>query len=549
MSKMKKAWNKLLTEGPKGVFLAINKIRVAKKEEKKFLEKKKEYHIQTEEEIKKQRITVFDNPETFSIITPLYNTPESYLLDLIESVKKQTYGMWELCLADGSDSDHSYVGMICREAAEKDPRIIYHILEANKGISENTNECISISSGTYFGLLDHDDILHESALFEMMQEIQNSQADFLYSDEVKFTDKIENAADFNFKPDFGKDELRSHNYICHFTVFSRTLLEKVGQAYRSEFDGSQDHDMVLRLTERANCIVHIPKILYYWRVHENSVAGNLNSKIYAVDAAIRAIGEQLKRTGEEGVVKSNLPYQTIYRIQYEIVEKPLITIVFCNVLENMLLVDLEKKIREKTNYQQLEFIMHADWNRAYEQAKGKYIIVFDAQCIPLNSDWVEELLMYAQRKDVLAVGAKILFGDNKICFAGLALDKESDRKIRFICQGLSDEEQGYEAMLRHVRNTTAIWRGCMMIEKQKIGKLGGFSKNLKEYEDVDICLKGIEAGYINVWTCFARIQYTAKPENIYYCKENTMKFNEAWKSRILERDGFCHPVLKSLELI
>ena len=278
MSKIEKGVNILLSQGPVGILKKIRDKSVEKKKMRDFQKEVKDIHIITPEQRKYQKEKRFEHPVKFSIITPLYNTPKDYLLELIQSLENQTYSNWELCLADGSDDPHAYVREVCESWRDKDERIVYSVLSENKGISHNTNACIELSSGQYFGLLDHDDVLHESALFEMMSEIERSNADFLYSDEVKFSGKIEDAMDFNFKPDFGKDELRSHNYICHFTVFSRALLEKVGQVYRPEFDGSQDHDMVLRLTEKASKIVHIPKVLYYWRGHPESVSMNLDYK-------------------------------------------------------------------------------------------------------------------------------------------------------------------------------------------------------------------------------------------------------------------------------
>lgn len=274
--KIKKVIKMLIKQGPFAVLRAIRDHYRKKREEEKFRNRVRSLHLISDGERENQKNRKFLAPVSFSIITPLYNTPENYLRELLESLQKQTYPKWQLCLADGSDKEHEYVGEICREYASKDSRICYEVLEENKGISENTNECLKFATVDYIGLLDHDDILHESALYEMMKVIEEEKADFLYSDEVKFSGKIEDASDFNFKPGFGKDELRAHNYICHFTVFKKSLLDQIGQAYRPEFDGSQDHDMVLRLTEKAEKIVHIPKVLYYWRVHPQSVSMNLD---------------------------------------------------------------------------------------------------------------------------------------------------------------------------------------------------------------------------------------------------------------------------------
>lgn len=515
-------------------------------------------HVITRRQWYRQKRYVFKNPVKFSIITPLYNTPKKYLVELIRSLERQTYPNWELCLADGSDREHSYVKRICQRWCKKDARIIYTKLKENKGISQNTNACIKISSGQYFGLLDHDDILHESALFEMMMQIARHNADFLYSDEAKFSGNIKDAKDFNFKPGFGKDELRSHNYICHFTVFSRELLDRVGQVYRPEFDGSQDHDMVLRLTEKAKKIVHIPKVLYYWRVHPESVSMNLSSKNYAVDAAIRAVREQLERTKEPGTVESNLPYQTIYRTRYEIIRKDNSIAVLVHGMHSMQEYDdFVKKIQESADDKKLEFLPIAEdgkksfgalLNQAVSESSARYILVMDIGSIPESAGWIDEMLMFAQRRDVAAVSPKLLFENDTIAYAGIALDYEKEEKIRYLCQGIADTEQGYEAILKHVRNTTSVWRGCFMIERSKLEKLKGFAENLEGYEETDLSLRAMKQGYWNVWTCFAVLRL----DRDYIddgTKKDTKRFVKIWSPELKRGDTFYHPLWKKLGLV
>ena len=209
----------------------------------------------TEEEKEQQR--QYCNPSVkFSVITPLYNTPDEFLREMIQSVLEQTYRNWELCMADGSDKEHGQVEKICREFTEKDARICYKKLGKNGGISRNTNECIDMSTGNYLVLLDHDDVLHPCALYEIAKVIEEQGADFIYSDEAKFEKIPSKFFSPNFKPDFSKDELRAHNYICHLTVFKKALLEQVG-LYHPECDGSQDHDMVF-----CNCVSLHKRIIF-----------------------------------------------------------------------------------------------------------------------------------------------------------------------------------------------------------------------------------------------------------------------------------------------
>ena len=206
------------------------------------------------EEAKAQRETVFPNMVKFSILTPLYNTPEKFLTELLDCVQAQTYQNWELCLADGSDSEHAYVGEICRRYAESDARIKYQVLEHNEGISGNTNECLKMATGDYIALLDHDDILHPAVLYEYAKVINEKGAYYIYCDEITFEgDSIDHMIVLHFKPDFAVDNLRGNNYICHFSAFSKHLLDETG-VFRSQYDGSQDHDMILRLTAKAKLV-------------------------------------------------------------------------------------------------------------------------------------------------------------------------------------------------------------------------------------------------------------------------------------------------------
>ena len=553
----------VFTQGPKAAW----RLTKEKTQRMQACRQMEQIHLISPEERERQKNTTFANPVKFSILTPLYNTPESFLKELIASLQAQTYPNWELCLADGSDTEHAYVGQICCEMAEQDPRIVYSVLEKNGGISENTNACIALSSGEYFGLLDHDDVLHESALYEVMCAIEQKGADFIYTDEVKFDGNIEQANDFNFKPGFGKDELRSHNYICHFTCYSRALLESTGEYYRPAFDGSQDHDMVLRLTEKAKCIVHIPKVLYYWRVHSNSVSMGVDVKPYAVDAAIQAVSEQLQRVGEPGTVRSNLPYKTAYRITYEI-DNPLVSILLYTVKNAEQAVQTIERLLERTSYRPLEFVvwqtldlpeMKAPVRKATvrdrlsdsldEMAKiasGEMLLLYDGAFVPQQPEWIEELLMFAQRPDVCAVGPKVYDLHDCVLDGGIALEGEEQNKIKAMFRGTHRDQQGYEAMLRFVRNVTILNEHCLMMKKQTWEALHGFAYAPEGYEVADFCLKGVKHGLWNVWTPFTQIkqQGTLHSEQL-----DTIAFELKWKDQIANGDEYYHPFWKKLGLI
>lgn len=563
-NKSKKIFGKIKREGLiNAIQNYVNKEATLKKELKII----RDYHLINEEERKQQKEFKFECEEKISIITPLYNTPKDFLIQLIDSVEKQTYSNWELCLADGSDLDHEYVREICMKYMEADNRIIYKKLEENEGIVGNTNKAIQMATGTYLGLLDHDDILHESALYECMKEIQNS-ADFIYTDEMKFEKKIEDSIDIVCKSGFGKDELRSHNYICHFVVFKKQLLDNMTEFYRREYEGSQDYDMVLRLTEKAEKIVHIPKILYYWRVHAGSVAQNLSVKQYAVDAAIKAISDQLKRSGEKGTVKCNLPYETIYRMEYEVPQTPVVSL--CLWTEEK--IDYQVYIKEllkKTSYRPLEIITTAETSFDYDEEQiqiitlrkndyknryewfenarksmtGQYEVYMNCECIPEREEWIEELLMYASRQDVGVVGVSIKNSEEQVVFGGGILDKEEG--IHIMNEGLEWREQGYEANMRHVRNTTLLTSVCMMIAKEKLDGAGGFQTDLGDCADIDICLKCLEKHYWNVWNCFAVMKYTGDKSIKDFWNNDDLLF-ERWKDRIEREDNYYHPLLKKL---
>ena len=269
----------------------------------------------------REECTCFDRSIKFSILVPLYNTPVPFLDEMIASVVGQTYSHWELCLADGSDDAH---GEVCRAVTrwrDKDPRILYRKLDRNLGISENTNACLDMATGEYIALFDHDDILHPSALFEMMQAICGQGADYVYTDEATFeSPDIRKLITCHFKPDFAPDNLRANNYICHFSAFSREVLEKTGR-FRREYDGSQDHDMILRLTANARNVVHIPKLLYFWRSHPKSVAMDISSKTYAIEAGKHAVQDNIRASGYQAKVESSRAFPTIYRIRYRLREE------------------------------------------------------------------------------------------------------------------------------------------------------------------------------------------------------------------------------------
>ena len=278
--------------------------------------------------LNEERKAKFNYEPVFGILVPLYNTDSNMLKCVIESVIKQTYSNWELCIYNGSGEGNTSVDEICREYCNKDARIKYQSGN-NLGISENTNKCAEMTDSEYLGLLDHDDYLHPSALYEVAKALNETKYDFIYTDEVTFKNKITNIVSTNFKPDYSPESIRCNNYICHFTVFSKDLYNRTG-GFNKKYDGSQDHALILELTDKAKKVHHIPEILYFWRLHKESVGLDINAKKYAIDAGIRAVKDFLTDKGIEATVESSEIYPTIYRIKYAIKDTPKVSIIILN---------------------------------------------------------------------------------------------------------------------------------------------------------------------------------------------------------------------------
>ena len=538
------------------------------------------------EERKRQEETVFPKDITFSILVPLYNTPEKFLREMIDSVQAQTYRKWELCLADGSDDAHPEVGRICQEYMQNDSRIKYKKIEKNLGISGNTNVCFGMATGEYIGLFDHDDLLHPSVLYEYMKAICEQDADYIYCDEVTFEgNSIDNMLTIHFKPDFSIDNLRANNYICHFSVFSEKLLEETG-LFRSEFDGSQDHDMILRLTSRTKKIVHVPKILYYWRSHPQSVAADINAKTYAIDAAKRAVLAHLKSCGLEGTVESTRAFPTIFRIKYKLKAKPMISIIIPNkdhrddlkrcvdsilnkstyenyeilIVENnstetetfayYKMLENQPKVRVITYEAEGGFNYSKINNFAAKQAKGEYLLLLNNDTKVITREWMEELLMYAQRDDVGAVGAKLYYADNTIQHAGIVIGLGAHHAAGHTHHLLPKENLGYMGRLCYAQDVTAVTGACLLVRKSLYEQVGGLDESFTvALNDVDFCLRLRALGLLNIFTPFAELyHYESKSRGLdkdgasaeRYNKE-VAHFRERWKKELDAGDPYFNP--------
>lgn len=574
--------NRILCHGnPKGIAHKL----LSKYREKKAIRIHGTGSFPSAAERKKEETTVFPKNVTFSILVPLYNTPERFLREMIESVTAQTYGKWELCLADGSDDAHDFVGRICQEYRQKDSRIKYQKLAKNEGISGNTNECYKMATGNYIALFDHDDLLHPCVLFAYMQAICEKDADYIYCDEATFKgNSINHMITLHFKPDFAPDNLLANNYICHFSVFSRELLES-GELFRSQFDGSQDHDMILRLTAKAKHIVHVPRILYYWRSHKGSVASSIDAKTYAIDAAKGAVADHLTKLGYRNFeIESTRAFATIFRIKYELTSRPLVSIIIPNkdhvddlsrcvesiinlsTYDNYEIVIVENNSETaeiRTYYEEIsrhprvqvveykgDFNYSKINNFGVQYAKGEYLLLLNNDTEVITPDWMEELLMYAMRKDVGVVGAKLYYPDKTIQHAGIVIGLGAHRTAGHTHYRIPEANVGYMGRLCYAQDVTAVTGACMMVSKALYEELGGLDESFTvALNDVDFCLRVREKGFLNIFTPFAELYHyesksrgsDKKDERALRYQQESDRFRVKWADALAKGDPYYNP--------
>ena len=536
-------------------------------------------------ERERQKNTVFDRMVKVSVLTPLWNTPENFLREMIESVQAQTYQNWELCLADGSDDAHAYVGEICREYAAKDSRIVYKKLEKNGGIAENTNRCLEMATGEFVAPFDHDDLLHPCVLYEYVKVINEKDADYIYCDEATFKNgDVNQMITMHFKPDYAIDNLRANNYICHFSMFDKKLLEGT-ELYRTKFDGSQDHDMILRLTDKARNVVHVPKLLYYWRQHAGSVSSGVEAKPYVVESARGAVADHLRRHGFSNFkITSTRAFETIFKITYEIIGEPKISIIIPNkdhvedlrrcitsIIEKstydnyeIIVVENNSETREIfAYYEELannpavkiitykgDFNYSAINNLGVSEASGEYVLLLnnDIQIITVN--WMEELLMYAQRPDVGAVGAKLYYPDKTIQHAGVVIGLGAHRTAGHVHYRQKRENLGYMGRLCYAQNMSAVTGACLLVKKALYEEAGGLDESFAvSLNDVDFCLKLRRLGYLNVFTPFAEAYHYESAsrgsemtgEAAARYNAESARFREKWKAELEAGDPYYNP--------
>lgn len=507
------------------------------------------YNEPKDADLKVQMKKKFAIEPKISVVVPMYNTKEKFFKDLVNCMISQTYSNWELCLADGSPKQNENL----KKYIEKDARIKYKFLNENKGIAGNSNAAIDMAEGDYIALLDHDDILAEYALYEVVSYINKwPNAEFLYSDEDKI-DENDNRYDAYFKPDFAPDTLRCQNYICHFSIFKKELMDKLG-GFKSDYDGAQDYDIFLRMSEIAKVenIKHIPKLLYHWRVHNESTAKlNSHAKNYAFEAGKKAIEDHLKRIGLEGTVSEGC-IEGIYRIDYKVIGEPKVSIVIPNKDGKDILTVCINSILEKTTYKNYEIIVvenNSETEEIFEYYKeieknekikvvhypnkgfnysaiinfgvrnssGEYIVQLNNDTELITPNWLELMLGFCQRPDVGGVGVKLYFPDETIQHAGIIVGIGGIAGNRF--KSIPKSGHGYFAKESMIENLSAVTAACIMNPKSVYEEVGYMDEKLAvAFNDVDFCLKIREKGYLIVYNPFVEFwHYESKSRG----QENT----------------------------
>lgn len=523
----------------------------------------------------KQLNTTFDKDIKFSILVPLFNTPANFLKEMIDSCISQTYQKWELCLADASTDPQGEVYKICQSYLKKDSRIKYKKID-NISISDNTNEAIKMATGNYISLLDHDDFLHPSALYENMLAITHKNADFIYTDEMTFGHNVFDRLVVHLKPDYAIDTLRTNNYICHFSTFSKQLLDKVGY-FNPECNGSQDFDIILRLTEQAKSIVHIPKVLYFWRCHPGSVASDISVKPYCLTAGLTALTNHLERLNIKGTPELVPNAPGIYKINYELIEQPLVSIIIINdnlsrlancinsIVNNttysnyeIIVVNLSDN-NNKDNYNfinsQYDNIIFVKWTDKYNYsainnyattfANGSFYLFLDSDTEVISPKWIEEMLMFGQREDIGVVGAKLYYEDETIQHAGIYTDFKNN--IVYYHRNTNRDHVGYMGRLSYAHNVSAVTKACMLVRKETFEKLGKFDEEFTtNFNDIDLCLKARENNYLNVFTPFAELyHYEAKFTNNFNSTDDESLFKKRWFEVLSKPDPYYNPNFSS----
>ena len=524
--------------------------------------------IPLKRELKAQRAENLQGP-CISIVVPLYNTPARYFKQMTGSVRKQTYTNWQLVMMDASDAAHAEVSAKAAALAQKDARFVYRKIE-NGGIAANTTKGFAAATGEYLTLLDHDDVIYPNALYDVVRSIQSTGADFVYSDEIVLSDDFKQLGGYHFKPDFAPDYLRGVNYITHLAVFSRKLLDAAGAYEDPNFDGAQDHDLILRLTEKATKIHHIKKCLYVWRAAAGSTAQTMDAKPYAVAAGERAINAHLQRVGLQGEAHAIPGAPGAFQLHYELTGHPRITVMIPNKDHTDDLDRCLTSLYKNAGYDNFEVLViennstDPETERYYAQipqkfancrvvryqggfnfsainnfgaqfANGEHLLLLNNDIEITSKDFLRELLSYSQRPDVGAVGAKLIYPDNEIQHAGVIMGINGSAGHSH--KGHPADAVGDMYRLVTTQDFMAVTGACLMTKTALYREMGGLDaeKFAVAYNDVDYCLKLWKKGLLNVYTPLAQaIHYESRSRGLDTLSENAKRY-EREKANFYEK--------------
>lgn len=551
-TKIPKAFKILFSQGPAALMEKIASVNHAAEEMQSVNEQyqvwfQNNYPTTQDLDNQRQKSKTLKHKPLISIITPTYNTPIRYLRECIESVINQSYPKWELCLADDCSTDPE-VRKVIKEYASVDKRIKYTFRKTNGHISRASNSALKLAKGEWVGLLDHDDILWPNALYEVAKLInEKPDVDFIYSDEDKLSEDGITHCDPFFKPGWSPDLLLSFNYITHFAVISKNLLDSVG-GFKLGFEGAQDYDLFLRATEKAGKISNIQTVLYSWRKIKNSTASDYSAKPQANSAAIRSLDETLQRRKIKAEVLPGICVGT-FRVKYQIIGKPLVSIIIPTKNHLDLLEKCITSVTDKSTYSNYEIIIvdtgstesavkayykkilsnHPsitllNWkkpfnysavnNYAVTKAKGEYLLFLNNDTEVISPDWIESMLEHAQRPQVGAVGAKLLYPDGRIQHAGIRLGIKGGNIKKGVAghylKMIEDIPLGFAmgSFKDVTRNISAVTAACLMVKKSIFISSGKFEKELViAFNDVDFNLKLLQKGFLNIYTPHAKLYH------------------------------------------
>lgn len=539
------------------------------------------------QELFAQRKTKFSYAPKFSVVVPLYHTPAKFLKDLVRSMMYQSYANWELCLVNASPEDVHLTSLL-ENWAMRDKRIRVIRLEKNLGIAQNTNAGIAASTGEFIAFLDHDDFLEPDALFCYADALNKDKTiDVFYSDEDKTDEYAAHYFYPHFKSDFNIDLLHANNYMCHFLAMRKSLVDTVG-GLNEKFDGAQDYDFVLRLTENTKKIYHCPRILYHWRCSNQSTAANQGNKMYAIHAGKAALNAHYKRIGwnaraQEGAVDG------WYQTKFTLKEEPLVSILIPNKDHTDDLDVCLNSFFERADYQNYEFIIIENnsvlpetfayyekiekehdnvkvvyWeagfnysainNFGFKFAKGDYIMLLNNDVELITPDIFQSMLGFCMRPEVGIVGAKLLYNDHTVQHAGVLVG--AGGLADHVFKGIHEDDPGYMGRAISSQDVSAVTAACLLVKRSVYEEVGGLEDEFQvAFNDVDFCLKVRKAGYLIVYDADVKLfHYESKSRGMEDTTERFIRFgnemmllNSKWDILSTFVDPYYNPNLSYLE--